>query len=74
VGIDPLGLIGSGSLLITCAAAGAAELAESIRAKGIAVSEIGEVLGPGGGIEASKGGVAVAWPRFERDEVSRLTR
>jgi hydrogenase expression/formation protein HypE len=73
-GIDPLGLIGSGSLLITCAAAGSRELAESIRAKGVAVSEIGEVLGPGVGIEASKDGAAAVWPIFERDEVSRLTR
>ncbi|MBN1319321.1 MAG: HAD hydrolase-like protein [Thermoleophilia bacterium] len=74
LGLDPLGLIGSGSLLITCSPAVASSLAAAITAAGIEVTEIGEVLGPGEGIEAFGEGARGEWPRFERDEVSRLGR
>jgi len=72
LGIDPLGLIGSGSLLITCSPADAGPLTAAVAALGIEVTDIGEVLEPGDGIEALKDGVAVEWPVFLRDEVSRL--
>jgi hydrogenase expression/formation protein HypE len=42
--LDPLGLIGSGSLLITCSAGGAEGLAAEVAARGIEIAEIGEVL------------------------------
>jgi hydrogenase expression/formation protein HypE len=74
LGIDPLGLIGSGSLLITCSTADAGPLTAAVAALGIEITDIGEVLEPGGGIEALKDGVAVEWPLFLRDEVSRLSR
>ena len=74
LGLDPLGLIGSGSLLITCSPATATSLAAAIEAAGIEVAEIGEVLGGGEGIEVFQEGVRSEWPRFERDEVSRLDR
>jgi hydrogenase expression/formation protein HypE len=74
LGLDPLGLIGSGSLLITCAPAEAAPLAAAISEAGIEVAEIGEVLGAGEGIEAFDNGAPAIWPVFQRDEVSRLTR
>ncbi len=74
LGIDPLGLIGSGSLLITCSPAVAGPLTAAVAALGIEITDIGEVLEPGGGIEALKDGVAVEWPLFSRDEVSRLSR
>ncbi len=72
LGIDPLGLIGSGSLLITCAAAAAGSLGAAIAASGIEITDVGEVLGPGEGVEAYSEDVPVAWPHFARDEVSRL--
>ncbi len=72
LGIDPLGLIGSGSLLITCSAVDAGSLAAAIAAIGIEIADIGEVLEPGEGVEAYSEGVPVAWPYFARDEVSRL--
>jgi len=74
MGLDPLGLIGSGSLLITCDPAGSTELVRALQAAGIPVAEIGEVLGAGGGVEAYREGVPVEWPSFDRDEVSRLVR
>jgi hydrogenase expression/formation protein HypE len=72
LGLDPLGLIGSGSLLITVSAAHAAPLSAAIAAAGIEIAEIGEVLGEGEGIEALRNGAAADWPCFQRDEVSRL--
>jgi len=72
LGIDPLGLIGSGSLLITCSPEDVGPLEEAIAAEGVEVTAIGDVLGPGSGVEAMRDGVAVEWPHFERDEVSRL--
>ena len=73
LGLDPLGLIGSGSLLITCAEDQAGALATAIAAEGIEVAIIGEVLEEGRGVEAWQGGERRDWPRFSRDEVSRLT-
>ena len=72
--IDPLGVIGSGSLLITCSAADAGPLAAAVADSGIEIADIGEVLEPGEGVQAFEGGVSVEWPRFARDEVSRLNR
>jgi hydrogenase expression/formation protein HypE len=74
LGLDPLGLIGSGSLLIACGPSEAEELAGAILAAGIEVAEIGEVLGTGEGVEALERGREVEWPTFVRDEVSRLGR
>ena len=72
LGVDPLGLIGSGSLLITVAPGEARALAEAITAAGIQVSDIGEVLEEGQGVDALRNGAPAVLPRFDRDEVSRL--
>jgi hydrogenase maturation factor len=72
LGIQPLGLIGSGSLLICCREAGCKNLMETIRKNGIEVSSIGEVLDKGQGIIAVNKGQAAAWPHFEVDEITRL--
>jgi hydrogenase maturation factor/beta-phosphoglucomutase-like phosphatase (HAD superfamily) len=70
--IQPLGLIGSGSLLICCRESGCSSLMESIRQSGIEVACIGEVRDPGQGIRAIKKGRPADWPRFEVDEITRL--
>ena len=70
--IDPLGLIGSGSLLICCREAGCEALMAAIGKAGIAVICIGEVLGPGHGITAEKGKQPTPWPQFETDEITKL--
>jgi hydrogenase maturation factor len=72
LGIDPLGLIGSGSLLIAVAPREAQAVGEAITAAGIGVSDIGEVLGEGSGVEALREGVPDVLPPFDRDEGSRL--
>ena len=72
LGLDPLGLIGSGSLLITCSPGESGALLRAVAGEGIEVAVIGEVLGEGEGVEALRDGGAAEWPRFERDEVARL--
>ncbi len=72
LGIDPLGLIGSGSLLICCRPIGLDELILSIRKAGIDVTCIGEVLEEGPGITAFDGSQPAPWPQFEVDEITRL--
>ena len=72
LGIDPLGLIGSGSLLICCRPAEAPALIEAIRYRGIPVRRIGEVLDREPGVEAHRSGKPATLPSFEVDEITRL--
>jgi hydrogenase maturation factor len=72
LGIDPLGLIGSGSLLICCRQTGCKSLMSAIRRTGIDVTCIGEVLEEGQGIAALKKAQPTPWPQFEVDEITRL--
>ncbi|MFQ5928802.1 MAG: HAD-IA family hydrolase [Acidobacteriota bacterium] len=70
--LSPLGLIGSGSLLVACKPEVCKKLVSDLREAGIQVSRIGEVLEEGVGIEAvSQKDRPVEWPRFEVDEISR---
>jgi len=70
--IDPLGLIGSGSLLVCCREAGYEALMAAIGKAGIDVACIGEVLEPGHGITAEKDKQPTPWPQFETDEITKL--
>ena len=70
--IDPLGLIGSGSLLICCKKNFSENLITAIREAGINVTCIGEVLEKGQGVDAVKQAKRVDWPTFEADEITRL--
>ncbi len=72
LGLNPLGLIGSGALLICCRSDSAEAVVEAIRAAGIQVTQIGEVLARGKGVTAlDENGNTVPWPKFERDEIAR---
>jgi hydrogenase expression/formation protein HypE len=70
--IDPLGLIGSGSLLICCRPEKSDPLMKKIKSAGIDIARIGEVMGAGCGIEAVSRRGAAIWPSFEADEITRL--
>jgi hydrogenase maturation factor/beta-phosphoglucomutase-like phosphatase (HAD superfamily) len=72
LGINPLGLIGSGSLLICCSGADSRKLINRIDAAGIEITRIGEVLDRGRGIHAYEGKKKVSWPSFEADEITKL--
>lgn len=72
LGIDPMGLIGSGSLLICSRKNETEMIMDSIQNAGIDIARIGEVMEAGRGVEAvSKAGPA-NWPSFEVDEITRL--
>ena len=72
LGIDPLGLIGSGSLLICCQQSGCKSLMSAIRRADIEVTCIGEVQDKGQGIAAVNESRPTPWPQFETDEITRL--
>jgi len=72
--ISPLGLIGSGSLLICCNPDAKNDILTGIREAGIDATCIGEVLEHGEGVVAMKGLQPVAWPKFKVDELARLFR
>jgi hydrogenase maturation factor len=72
LGLDPLGLIGSGSLLICCRENACGKLMADIQSAGIQIACIGRVLGKGRGVEAVRQGRPAQWPSFETDEITRL--
>jgi hydrogenase maturation factor/beta-phosphoglucomutase-like phosphatase (HAD superfamily) len=72
LGINPLGLIGSGSLLICCRESGCESLMTAIRQAGVAVSCIGEVQEKGQGVAAVESAMPTEWPQFEVDEITQL--
>jgi hydrogenase expression/formation protein HypE len=72
-GLDPLGLIGSGSLLIAAARDRRAAIVERLRSEGIAAAEIGEVVSAEQGCQMrSADGSLRPLPTFPRDEITRL--
>lgn len=70
--IDPLGLIGSGSLLICCRKVGCEKLMTDISDAGIEIACIGEVMDRGQGVKAYRKDSPVNWPVFEVDEITKL--
>jgi hydrogenase maturation factor len=72
LGIDPLGLIGSGSLLIVCRPETVDNLMQALAAEDIAVTHIGAIKRPGQGVRAHRNDGRVTWPEFAVDEITRL--
>lgn len=70
--LDPLGLIGSGSLIICCRADSCEQLIHDLATANIQATRIGSVLGAGKGIYAELAGKPVQWPVFDADEITRL--
>jgi HAD superfamily hydrolase (TIGR01509 family) len=71
--LSPLGLIGSGSLLITCKCSAADKLVAELCVAGVEAVCLGEVLQSGMGVEAvDANGNTAPWPQFEADEITRL--
>jgi len=67
-GIDPLGLIGSGALLVTAAASHTPSLLRAWARRGIAGHVIGSV-GRGRGVRAIREGRPARFPWLARDEI-----
>lgn len=72
LGLDPLGLIGSGSLLICCRARNSESLMKEIQNVGIDATIIGWVSDRGRGVETIQEGSQRPWPFFEVDEITKL--
>ncbi len=70
--LDPLGVIASGALVLTCPLEQADRLVAAWETRGIAGRIIGAVLPPEAGLWLIEAGGAVPLPRFPRDEVARL--
>jgi hydrogenase expression/formation protein HypE len=72
LGLDPLGVIASGALLLTCPSEEADRLVAAWEAEGIAGGLIGKVTPPEMGLVLLEAGRQTQLPRFARDEVARL--
>ncbi len=72
LGLDPLGTIASGALLLTAPPEAAERLLQRYRREGILAAAIGEVVEREEGITLVVGGEAKPFPRFDRDEIARL--
>jgi len=73
-GMDPLGTISSGSLLLCVAPESAAAVRRAIEARGVACPEIGRMLPAGEGATLVREGRAVEMPTFPHDEITKLWR
>ena len=72
LGADPLGLIGSGSLLACCRPDQTESLVSALEAAGIAATVIGRLGEAGAGVSALERGRPAPWPSFAADEAARL--
>jgi len=71
-GLDPLGLIASGSLLIALPLDDAPVAIKALREAGIQAGVIGQVWEPARGVKLESGGQIDDLPHFARDEIARL--
>jgi len=72
LGLDPLGLLASGCLLVAADPAGAKPIEEALRKAGVPCSRIGEVCSRDEGVRWTHRGRPVAAPRIGRDELVRV--
>ncbi len=72
LGLDPLGLLASGCLVITVSEGDAGRLLRALEAAGIPAFAIGRILPVEAGRRLIVGGQVEPWPRFDRDEVARF--
>ena len=70
--LDPLGLIGSGSLLIACSEADTPHLLAALAASGIEATEIAYVCDALPAVTAVRSGAPAEWPSFAVDEAARV--
>ena len=72
LGLDPLGLIASGSLLLTLDPSDAQAALIALDRAGIAAAAIGRVTCSDAGLKLRRDGKLVDLPRFSRDEIARF--
>jgi len=72
LGLDPLGLLASGALVITVPEACAGKLLAALEEAGIPAFVVGRVLPAEAGCRLVADGQVKPWPCFDRDEVARF--
>jgi hydrogenase expression/formation protein HypE len=71
-GLDPLGAIASGALIVAVHSAQSGPLLHSYHAAHIRATDIGELLPPADGIYMIRGGQREELRRFDSDEIARI--
>jgi hydrogenase maturation factor len=71
-GLDPLGVIASGSLLIAVAPADAEAVCAAVRDAGVSIASIGHAVPPEQGLLLRGAQGDRPLPRFDQDEIARL--
>jgi hydrogenase maturation factor len=71
-GLDPLGTIASGAILMAVARHDAERLAEALTREGYPTKPIGRAIDQASGLVARRGGQPVEWPVFATDEITRI--
>lgn len=71
-GIDPLGAVASGSLLLAAAPDSKKAVISALKSEGIEAAEIGTVTSGAPEVLSNIGGKAAPLPRFDRDEIGRV--
>jgi hydrogenase maturation factor len=71
-GLDPLGTIASGAVLVSVAEAGAQPLIEKLTSGGYPAATVGWVTEPDAGLVAQRNGERVEWPMFAADEITKI--
>lgn len=72
LGLDPLGLLASGALLITLPAEDVPPLFKALEEEGIEAFEIGRMMEPEEGVTIIRAHELQPMPTFERDELARF--
>ena len=72
LGLDPLGLIASGSLLATVSPEDAPQLVAALQREGISANEIGSITEREDGLKLRTRGGVRDLPSFDRDELARF--
>ena len=71
-GLDPLGLLASGSLLIILEPSDRDKVIRALAKEGIPAARIGKITRKGEGVKIARRGRERDLPRFERDEIARV--
>jgi hydrogenase expression/formation protein HypE len=71
-GLDPLGTIASGAVLMTAPRADAERLVSVLTEAGYPSVTIGKVTSPEEGLRAYRDGEEVPWPTFDTDEITKV--
>ncbi len=71
-GLDPLGTIASGAILVAVAPGDAGRLADVLSRAGYPTALIGQITPAEAGLVAARAGLSVPWPMFATDEITKI--